>query len=215
LASAAAGRQRTGNGPAANGQRTGNESAAGVASTSGYSGTPLAKKLGIAAGHVVHWVDAPAGLRDWLAPLPPGVRFTTTAAAAGEADLVHAFFTERAALARHLAAWRGALADDVVLWVSWPKKSAKVPTDITEDVIRAVALPLGFVDVKVCAVREVWSGLKLVVRKELRAAARASGAASKLPSKPPSKPPSKSSAKSAAKPAIKSASKPVPPKRVA
>jgi hypothetical protein len=76
--------------------------------------------------------------------------------------------TERTALARSLAAWRTALDDDAVLWISWPKKTAKVPTDITEDVIREIALPMGLVDVKVCAVDEVWSGLKLVVRKELR-----------------------------------------------
>lgn len=145
----------------------------GMATGIGYSGTPLARKLGIAAGHQVCLVDAPAELMDWLAPLPPGVRFATAARAAAGADLVHAFFTERAALARALAAWRRTLADEAVLWVSWPKKSAKVPTDITEDVIRELALPLGWVDVKVCAVSEVWSGLKLVVRKELRGAARA------------------------------------------
>lgn len=137
--------------------------------TVGYSGTPLARKLGLKEGIAVALVGAPPALRDWLAPLPPGVTFTGTPSA--RVQLVHAFFTERAALAKALAGWRRTLADDAALWISWPKKAAKVPTDITEDVIREVALPLGFVDVKVCAVSEVWSGLKLVLRKELRAEA--------------------------------------------
>ena len=145
----------------------------------GYSGTPLSKKLGLKEGLAVSWVDAPDELRGWLAPLPAGL--TIDARPGPGSDLVHAFFTERARLASQLVAWRRALRTDVVLWISWPKKNqktaaaalgagagAKVPTDITEDVIREVALPLGWVDVKVCAVSEVWSGLKLVVRKELR-----------------------------------------------
>ena len=91
------------------------------------------------------------------------------AASAGDAvDLAHVFATERAVLARQLAALRKALRADAVVWVSWPKKAAKVPTDITEDTIRELALPLGFVDIKVCAMTEVWSGLKLVVREALR-----------------------------------------------
>jgi hypothetical protein len=137
-----------------------------VTSTVGYSGTPLARKLGMRDGLRVGLLGAPAAWHDWLAPLPAGVNVAGRVAAG--VDLVHAFFTTRAELVRQLAAWRRALGDEVVVWVSWPKKSAKVPTDITEDVIREVALPLGFVDVKVCAVSEVWSGLKLVVRKELR-----------------------------------------------
>jgi hypothetical protein len=135
--------------------------------TAGYSGTPLAKKLGLKEGFAVALVGAPPALREWLAPLPPGVTFV--ARPTDRVQLVHAFFTERAAMARSLAAWRATLADDAALWISWPKKASKVTTDITEDVIREVALPLGFVDVKVCAVSEVWSGLKLVVRKSLRA----------------------------------------------
>jgi hypothetical protein len=82
--------------------------------------------------------------------------------------LVHHFATRKAELAKALRSYRRGLHPAATVWVSWPKKAAKVPTDITEDTIRAVALPLGFVDVKVCAVDEVWSGLKLVVRKELR-----------------------------------------------
>jgi hypothetical protein len=85
-------------------------------------------------------------------------------------DIVHFFTTSRAELAKKLAAWRKLLPVDAAIWVSWPKKTAKVPTDITEDTIRAVALPLGLVDIKVCAVDETWSGLKLVLRKELRGA---------------------------------------------
>ena len=85
-----------------------------------------------------------------------------------EVDIAHIFVDRRGELHRHLAALRGKLRPDAAIWVSWPKKAAKVPTDITEDTIREVALPLGFVDIKVCAVSGVWSGLKLVLRKELR-----------------------------------------------
>ena len=132
----------------------------------GYSGTPLAKKLGIKQGSQVLLVGAPDDYESLLAPLPPGVVFQ---AQAGEGiDLVQVFVTRRAELEKHLASLRRKLRTDVPAWVSWPKKSAKVPTDITEDTIRAVALPLGFVDIKVCAVSELWSGLKLVVRRELR-----------------------------------------------
>ena len=133
---------------------------------SGYAATPLARKLGIKAGGVVHAVAAPAGYRAWLAPLPDGVRFTTAASAA--TDLAHVFATRRARLAPTLATLRRRLRADAAVWVSWPKRAARLPTDITEDVVREVALPLGFVDIKVCAVTEVWSGLKLVVRRELR-----------------------------------------------
>ena len=83
-------------------------------------------------------------------------------------DIAHIFVTRREELAEQLVALRKKLKPDAMLWVSWPKKACKVPTTVTEDTIREVALPIGFVDVKVCAVSEVWSGLKLVVRKELR-----------------------------------------------
>jgi hypothetical protein len=138
----------------------------------GYSETSLAKKLGIKDGFKVFLVAAPAQYRALLAPLPARVRFTRTADSS--TNLVHAFSTERGALARLLPALRKKLSHEAAIWVSWPKKSSKVPTDITEDTIREVALPLGFVDIKVCAVTEVWSGLKLVVRKELRHAAESS-----------------------------------------
>lgn len=131
----------------------------------GYSGTPLAAKLGIKPGMAVRAVNAPKDYREMLAPLPGGARIAAGRSAAG---LVHHFATRRAELVAALESYRGQLADDVPVWISWPKKSAGVATDITEDTIRAVALPLGFVDVKVCAVSDTWSGLKLVVRRELR-----------------------------------------------
>jgi len=132
----------------------------------GYSGTPLAKKLGISATTRLAALGAPADYEALLAPWPEGARISRTLVA--DADLVHLFATERDALAGELARLRRRLGDDVPLWVSWPKKASRVPTTLTEDVLRELALPLGFVDVKVCAVSDVWSGLKLVVRKELR-----------------------------------------------
>jgi hypothetical protein len=101
-----------------------------------------------------------------LAPLPDGASIST--AARSRADVVHHFATRKAELAQALRNYRKGLDPQVPVWVSWPKKSAKLPTDISEDTIRALALPLGYVDVKVCAVTDAWSGLKLVVRKELR-----------------------------------------------
>jgi len=132
----------------------------------GYSGTPLAAKLGITAGCRVVLVNAPADYKALVAPLPQAVRFDSRLGTS--TDIVHVFASKRSELARLLAGYRKKLKPTVVVWVSWPKKSAKVPTDIVEDTIRELALPLGFVDVKVCAVSEIWSGLKLVVRKELR-----------------------------------------------
>jgi hypothetical protein len=132
----------------------------------GYSGTPLWKKLGIKEGSRLYVLAEPEGYRLLLEPLPVGVTFSRSASAS--TDLAHIFITRRTDLERHLAALRASLAVTAPVWVSWPKKSARVPTDVTEDTIRAVALPMGFVDIKVCAVSEVWSGLKLVVRKELR-----------------------------------------------
>ena len=131
----------------------------------GYSGVPLSKKLGVKEGITVLVTGAPAGYRKLL-DAPRSVRFATTLSS--DVDLVQIFTTRRAQLGHALSGYRHALAPAAVVWVSWPKKSSKVPTDITEDTVREVALPLGFVDVKVCAVDEVWSGLKLVVRKELR-----------------------------------------------
>jgi hypothetical protein len=133
----------------------------------GYSGTPLAKKLGLKGPLKLLLAGAPREYRSWLGDLPEGVAFTTRAAKPVAA--AHVFVTSRAALAKHLATLRRSLAPSGFVWVSWPKKASKVPTDVTEDVIRDLALPLGFVDVKVCAVSDVWSGLKLVIRRSERA----------------------------------------------
>ena len=126
----------------------------------------LAKKLGIREGARVRVVGAPASFREALEPLPDDVRFLTRLGA--DTTLVHLFTKKRTELQRELAALRRKLDPEAAVWVSWPKKASGVATDITEDSIRAVALPLGFVDIKVCAVDETWSGLKLVVRKGLR-----------------------------------------------
>jgi hypothetical protein len=132
----------------------------------GYSGTPLAKKLGICEAHRVLLLDAPKDFARLLEPLPPGIVFTDRATAT--VDVAHLFVTQQKELVKHLASLRRKLKPDAALWISWPKKSAKVATTVTEDSIREAALPLGFVDIKVCAVDDVWSGLKLVVRKALR-----------------------------------------------
>jgi hypothetical protein len=147
----------------------------------GYSGTPLVSKLGIKPGSHVLLLGAPDGYREVLqdslrsrrtgagvgAPRQrEDVRFVSTAS--GSTDLVHTFCTRKAEMAKTLAALRRTLSPIAVIWVSWPKKSSRVETDITEDTVRKTALPLGLVDVKVCAIDDVWSGLKLVVRKELR-----------------------------------------------
>jgi hypothetical protein len=140
--------------------------------TAGYSGTPLSKKLGIKEASRVYVLNGPTDYQRLLEPLPAEVTFSRSASA--RTDLAHIFVTRRRDLERHLAGLRATLADTAPVWVSWPKKSARVPTDVTEDTVRSVALPMGFVDIKVCAVSEVWSGLKLVVRKELRAGVRSS-----------------------------------------
>jgi hypothetical protein len=134
----------------------------------GYSGTPLSKKLGIRDGHRVVLLDAPAGFASTLEPLP-SVMLASNIPRAGEVDIVVAFVTKKADLIKRITAAHARLAQNGGLWIAWPKKASKVPTDITEDTIREVALPRGLVDNKVCAVDEVWSGLRLVIRKELRA----------------------------------------------
>jgi hypothetical protein len=133
---------------------------------SGYSGTPLAKKLGIASGSEVFLIGAPVGFKALLEPLPEDVRFVSQLTAA--TTILHVFAVSRDDLERSVAACRTQMNSGAALWISWPKRASKVPTDITENVVREVALPLGLVDVKVAAVDEVWSGLKLVVRKALR-----------------------------------------------
>ena len=132
----------------------------------GYSGTPLPAKLGIKPGLLVCAVGAPRDYAKLLGRLPEGAEVRATFSP--RADIVHCFATRKADLAKALKSYRAALQPAAAIWVSWPKKASRVPTDITEDAIRGIALPLGLVDVKVCAVTEVWSGLKLVLRKELR-----------------------------------------------
>ena len=134
--------------------------------THGYSGTPLLKKLGIVPGLRIVTLQTPAHYRKLLGELPPGVNFTTQLRAG--ARFVHLFATQRSRLTRQVASVRAKMSDDGVIWVSWPKKSSGVSSNITEDTIRAVALPLGLVDTKVCAVDEIWSGLKLMLRRENR-----------------------------------------------
>lgn len=134
--------------------------------SAGYSGKPLAKKLGIAEGHSVVARHAPSDYKQLIEPIPASVSFGVKVSKS--TDIVHLFTSKRSALEKELAALRTVIKPDGVVWVSWPKKASKVPTDVTEDVIRDVCLPLGFVDVKVCAVSDIWSGLKLVIRKELR-----------------------------------------------
>jgi hypothetical protein len=132
----------------------------------GYSGTPLPQKLGIKPGMIVVAIDPPENYRKLLDPVPSGVNFATRPV--GKTKFVHLFVKERRVLAKHLQSLRRKIAEDAMVWVSWPKKSSGVPTDVTEDVIRAVALPIGFVDIKVCAVDDTWSGLKLMIRRENR-----------------------------------------------
>ena len=132
----------------------------------GYSGTPLAKKLGLKDGMHV-WFDAmPDSVRAEIADY--GVTLIEENAPSQHVDAAHVFVTEKSNLAKRLVVLRNGLKTSGQLWISWPKKAAKVSTDITEDTIRELALPMGWVDVKVCAIDAVWSGLKLVIRKELR-----------------------------------------------
>jgi hypothetical protein len=132
----------------------------------GYSGKPLHQKLGLKPGQRVCVLGAPVDYQTLVEGPVPGLVLSTNAR--GKLDVAHIFETSAAKLQRKLPALMKAIAPDGMIWVSWPKKSARVATDITEDTVRDVALPLGLVDVKVCAVNEVWSGLKLVIRKENR-----------------------------------------------
>lgn len=135
-------------------------------SAAGYSGTPLAKKLGIQENARVVLVGPPEQFIGLLEPLPSHVHFD--AALSDHTDIVLVFATSRDQLVKQLAYFRKSMRSNATVWVCWPKKASRMPTDISEDGIRGVALPLGFVDVKVCAISDVWSGLKLVVRRQLR-----------------------------------------------
>jgi len=132
----------------------------------GYSGRSLVEKLGIKPSTRIAILDAPRGYRATLGKLPPGVRVATSAR--GTLSFIHLFVVSRAILEKQIARLLSALTPAGALWISWPKKSSGVETDITEDVVRAVALPTGLVDVKVAAIDDVWSGLKLVRRRKNR-----------------------------------------------
>jgi hypothetical protein len=132
----------------------------------GYSRTPLPQKLGIKADLDVVTINPPPTYRRLLGTAPDGVRFSDRLKP--DSSFVHVFIKTRSELERRLPVLREKIADTGTVWVSWPKRSSGMPTDVTEDVVRAVALPLGFVDVKVCAIDETWSGLKLMVRRENR-----------------------------------------------
>jgi len=134
--------------------------------TAGYSGTPLARKLSLKDGMRVWWDGVPVSVREEVAS--EGLWLEQLDAAEALIDAAHIFVSERADLEAKLSQLHPLLASAGMIWVSWPKKASKVPTDLTEDVIRDVCVPMGLVDVKVCAVDDVWSGLKLVVRRQNR-----------------------------------------------
>jgi hypothetical protein len=132
----------------------------------GYSGTTLAKKLGIKEGFRVRTTYAPEHYRDLIGRVSNNIVISNRIAT--DIDMWHLFTTSATELGSALRRIMGRIKQNGMIWVSWPKKSAKISTDVTEDTVRKLSLPLGLVDVKVCAVDEVWSGLKLVIRKELR-----------------------------------------------
>jgi hypothetical protein len=134
----------------------------------GYSGTPLAKKLGIKQADEVVTLAAPADFTPLLEPLPAGVLLSAPTRLPRHADVIVAFFTKRSELSRRITACGKTIFPNGGLWVAWPQRASGVATDITEDTVREIALPLGLVDNKVCAIDEVWSGLRVVWRKELR-----------------------------------------------
>jgi len=134
--------------------------------TAGYSGTPLYRKLGLRAGMAVTVLGAPEQLPDLLEPVWTALDVTDRVA--GHAGAVLIFTTSAAELAERASELKAAIAPDGMIWVAWPKRASRIATDITEDLIRDIVLPTGLVDVKVCAIDERWSGLKLVIRRELR-----------------------------------------------
>ena len=134
----------------------------------GYSGVPLTKKLGILANSELVIINEPQEFRQLIKPIPEGVR--VEARVTKGTDMVHIFATSKNRLSESLQLCVKQMARDAVIWVSWPKKSSQMRSDVSENVIREIALPLGLVDIKVCAIDETWSGLKLVIRKEKRKA---------------------------------------------
>lgn len=132
----------------------------------GYSGTPLAKKLGYKASMRACVINAPETYMDLLSPLPEGVTFAANLKS--DLDLLHVFIKERDELEKMLPTWQSAIKRDGMIWVSWPKKTSKVATTLDGNIVRELVLKLDLVDIKVCAVDDIWSGLKMVIRKELR-----------------------------------------------
>jgi hypothetical protein len=132
--------------------------------SAGYSGTPLPRKLGIKAGQRIAFINAPPAFAEALGALAEGVEAPRTTLRGGALDLIVAFFTERRALEQRLPQLVRALDPAGALWIAWPKRASRVKTDLTEDVVRELALAVGVVDVKVCAIDATWSGLKLVIR---------------------------------------------------
>lgn len=128
----------------------------------GYSGTPLVKKLGIKEGYILYVFNPPKDYFDWLSPLPDGVKVKQRAI--GEFDFMHVFVAERNAFQKEFVNCQKHLKKNGMLWISWPKKTSKLPTDHDENIIRSYGLKQGLVNVKVCAVDEVWCGLKFVIR---------------------------------------------------
>ncbi|PYL95866.1 MAG: DUF3052 domain-containing protein [Verrucomicrobia bacterium] len=136
----------------------------------GYSGTPLPQKLGIKPGLMVVTINPPANYRRLLGQIPDSVTFSERLKSGS--SFVHLFTSRRSEIQKKMSILRDKISDNGAIWVSWPKKSSGISTDVTEDVIREIALPLGFVDIKVCAVDETWSGLKLMIRRENRKSKR-------------------------------------------
>jgi len=132
----------------------------------GYSGTPLPQKLGIKPGLMVVTINPPANYRRLLGQIPDSVTFSERLKSGS--SFVHLFTSRRSEMQKKMSILRDKISDNGAIWVSWPKKSSGISTDVTEDVIREIALPLGFVDIKVCAVDQTWSGLKLMIRRENR-----------------------------------------------
>ena len=132
----------------------------------GYSGTPLPRKLGIKEGHKVAVIGGPSAFD--LGTLPTGAVVQRTLTGRSPLDVLVVFVTRRADLVARIAACRPRMQPAAGLWIAWPKRASRVATDITEDTVREVALPTGLVDNKVCAIDDTWSGLRLVIRKELR-----------------------------------------------
>ncbi len=139
-----------------------------MSTPAGYSGTPLPAKLGIRPGYSVALVGAPPGFRQVLGDLPGAELLDGLPSDGGPLDVIVFFATSRAEYEAELGTLRAHMAPACGLWIAWPKRASKVPTDMTDHVVREVALPTGLVDNKVCAIDQIWTGVRLVIRRELR-----------------------------------------------